>query len=238
MNPTEHKIDRDYILYDADILNIVDSTIFDPEALRSANLMIGETLGRGNTFFYEFSKLNLVLRHYRRGGRIASVLGDRYLYTGIRNTRAWREFRLLAHLHQHGLPVPRPVAARVSLHMPFTRGDLVTRRIESAQTLASLLSARPLADDSWYNVGRTLRRFHDKNVFHADLNAHNILLDEEGGVYLIDFDRGRLMSHSKSDWQQDNLRRLLRSLNKLAGTRPVFHFIDNDWHKLKQGYLA
>lgn len=238
MNPTEHKIDRDYILYDANILNIVDSIIFDPEALRSAALLTGGALGRGNTLFFKFNSLNLVLRHYRRGGLIASALGDRYLFTGVRNTRAWREFKLLAYLHQLGLPVPQPVAARVSLQLPFTRGDIVTRRIQSSQTLASMLSNQPLTTDAWYNVGQTLRRFHDANVFHADLNAHNILLDEDDRIYLLDFDRGRLMHNNSSDWKGKNLKRLLRSLKKLAGGRPVFHFADNDWDKLQQGYLA
>ena len=39
-----------------------------------------------------------VLRHYRRGGAVARVLDDRYLYTGADRTRAFREWRLLREL--------------------------------------------------------------------------------------------------------------------------------------------
>ena len=38
----------------------------------------------------------------------------------------------------------------------------------------------------WIDIGRCIRRFVDAGVHHADLNAHNVLLDSEDRVWLVD----------------------------------------------------
>src|SRR4029453_11025308 len=53
-----------------------------------------------------------VLRHYRRGGLIAKLSQDSYLWTGAARTRSFAEWRLLAELRRRGLRVPAPIAAR------------------------------------------------------------------------------------------------------------------------------
>ena len=45
---------------------------------------------------------------------------------------------------------------------------------------------------TWIAIGRCIRRFHDLGVCHADLNAHNMLLNEDAKVYMIDFDQCQL----------------------------------------------
>ena len=69
-------------------------------------------------------------------------------------------------------------------------------------------SGLPLED--WIAVGRCIRRFHDFGLCHADLNAHNVMFDGAGAVWLIDFDRGRLRRAGL--WRDANLVRLRRSL--------------------------
>jgi 3-deoxy-D-manno-octulosonic acid kinase len=61
-------------------------------------------------------------------------------------------------------------------------------------------------------VGRCLRRFHDAGVQHADLNSDNIMLDGDGGTWVLDFDRGRL--REPGSWRERVLDRLARSLAK------------------------
>ena len=169
-----------------------------------------------------------VLRHYRRGGLPAKILADTYLWTGLDNTRPWREWRLLAELHALGLPVPRPVAARVVRSGIAYRGDLITRRVPAARSLAELL-VPAAASIPWRAVGACIRRFHEAGVWHADLNAHNILVDDTGGVWLIDFDRGERRGGDGA-WKQENLVRLSRSLHKLG------HGDAQGWQALQQGY--
>jgi 3-deoxy-D-manno-octulosonic acid kinase len=156
-----------------------------------------------------------VLRHYHRGGFPARFNRDLYLWTGLERSRPWREWRLLAGLYKEGLPVPQPVAAQVRPFGPFYRGDLITRRIPDSGSLAERLAADGAERIPWSELGRCLRRFHAKGVFHADLNAHNLLLDSSGGIYLIDFDRGERRTQANA-WQEANLERLCRSLRKVS----------------------
>ena len=80
-----------------------------------------------------------------------------------------------------------------------------------------------------------IRRFHDHGVWHADLNANNVLIDNENRLYLIDFDRGRLRQ-AAPQWQQANLDRLKRSLLKLQSKTESFYFAESDWQTLLGGY--
>ena len=62
--------------------------------------------GRGEVVFFDAPFGACVLRHYRRGGLVARVNSDRYLWTGNKRCRAFREFRLLVELIIAFLPVP------------------------------------------------------------------------------------------------------------------------------------
>jgi 3-deoxy-D-manno-octulosonic acid kinase len=173
----------------------------------------------------------MVLRHYRRGGLMARLVEDRYLWSGREQSRPWREFMLLARLVDQGLPVPRPVAARIIHRGPFYQGDLITTRLP-ARALSTL--ARERSNLPWGAIGACIRAFHEAGVFHADLNAHNILLDAENRPFVIDFDRGEI--RAPGAWQARNLARLRRSLDKLKAADPVFAFTPTDWEQLLVGY--
>ena len=236
MNPYTRTHDQVHILYDADTCGQVDEHWFDPEYWRARHALTGRAHGRGTTWFVRDDDRALVLRHYLRGGKLARLLRDRYPWWGLRFTRAWREWHLLAHMTQLGLPVPHPVAARVVRHGVSYTADLITQRIADASSLAQRLSHRPLVPAVWSAIGVCIRRFHDVGIDHADLNAHNILLDHRNEVHLIDFDRGR--QRIPGPWQARNLARLQRSLNKLKAQLPGFAYSEADWRALEQGYRA
>lgn len=199
----------------------------------------GECLdsGRGNALIWTRADgREWVLRHYRRGGWIARLSPDRYVWLGEARSRAWREFTLLQALHAEGLPVPRPVAARVVHEGPFYRQDLVTERVPGAHPLSERLQQAPLPPEGWAALGQTLGRFHRAGVGHADLNAANILVDDQGGFFLIDFDRGR--RPASRAFQARALGRLRASLDKWAGRVPRFHFQAADWAQLTRALPA
>ena len=175
-----------------------------------------------------------VLRHYRRGGWVAKLLNDQFVGWDLDKSRSWVEWRLLADLYAKGFPVPRPVAAGVCKCFGYYRCDLITQRIPNAQTLADLLKQGSLPPAVWVDIGACLRRFHDAGVYHADLNANNILLDDQRRVYLIDFDRGRL--RREGSWRQSNVNRFERSLRKIAGLSVAFHYGAEDWRSFMDGY--
>ena len=224
---------RTHILYDAALLDAPDPSFFDPGRWRGAG-EVGEAVGRGAACIFDFQERIYVLRHYRRGGWVSRFNEDRYCWTGLKRTRPWQEWHLLAEMRAERLPVPRPAAARVLRHGPYYSADLVTCCLLDAQPLAQILMERPVAVHEWRRIGATIARFHYASVCHADLNARNILLDETGEVHLIDFDKARRRHYGT--WREDNLRRLRRSLDKLKSRHAPFHYEARDWDPLLAGY--
>ncbi|MFC5743465.1 3-deoxy-D-manno-octulosonic acid kinase [Dyella tabacisoli] len=202
------------ILFDAAVAPQVDECWFTPAYWRDRGALRTQAGGRGGVAIVDTPAGECVLRHYRRGGRVANVLGDRYLWTGAAYTRCFSELRLLGAIAALGLPGPQPVAARYQRHGLFYTADLMTRRIAEAQTLAECLALQRLNTELAESTGALVARFHRAGIWHADLNAHNVLVTPSE-LYLIDFDRGQQRRPALS-WQQANLQRLRRSLIKLG----------------------
>lgn len=206
---------------------------FDPASWAARGAVVGQALGRGTTWIVQDGAQRLVLRHYRRGGLIARLSADRYIWRGEAATRPFRELRLLALMQAQGLPVPAPVAACYRRQGLGYRGDILTAYLPDTESLAQRLGRRAVTGDTWQAVGRCLRRFHDAGVWHADLNAHNVLLAGETQVHLIDFDRGRLRKPGL--WRDANLVRLRRSIEKVGDAARI-PFDEAGWRSLLQGY--
>jgi 3-deoxy-D-manno-octulosonic acid kinase len=230
------RIGKWHILYDASLIEHPQAELFDiNRALRHADEQsLAE--GRGHAVFFNHQGDDLVLKHYQRGGKIAMILGDKYFGAGCSNSRSFREWRLLRQMCEMELPVPLPVAASCVKHGLFYRADLITRQIKNVMTLADYLKEKECDEITWMAIGACVRRFHDAAVYHADLNARNILLSiESGDVYLIDFDKGG-MRYLGDSWKASNLARLQRSLLKFKSLNKVFHYNQHDWDTLLNGY--
>ena len=132
--------------------------------------------------------------------------------------------------------IPADSAAAAHRAGLFYRGDLITERIPGAVSLSQALDDRPTYEPLLEPIGRCIRRFHDQGIWHADLNAHNILFDEAKTVWLIDFDRGRRRRPGR--WQAGNLLRLRRSLDKLSRQGGGDGFSEEDWERLLDGYRS
>ncbi len=190
--------------------------------------------GRGQVHVVEMGETSVVLRHYRRGGLMARLSRDRFLGRDPWRSRAMREFLLLRLMRSWGLPVPAPVAARcVSAGWTY-RADIMVRTIPGARNLVQCLGSAPLAPAGWKAFGRAIRRLHDHQVFHADLNAHNLLLEDGGQAWIVDFDKCEL--RPGEEWKQANLQRLLRSLRKEKDKQTAPHWDDADWEQLLESY--
>lgn len=223
------------ILFDAEVAAQVDHDWFSTAHWRKQGALQMQPGGRGGVAMIASPAGDCVLRHYRRGGMVAALMGDRYLWTGVERTRAFAEFRLLGEIARRGLPGPAVVAARYVRHGRFYTADLMTRRIADARTLAECLADGQLDPSLAGEVGVLVARFHAAGVWHADLNAHNVLV-ADGALYLIDFDRGQLRTPAVA-WQQANLRRLRRSLLKLgAAGQGELVFEERVWSPLLERY--
>jgi 3-deoxy-D-manno-octulosonic acid kinase len=192
--------------------------------------------GRGNAHFIDADGRQFVLRHYRRGGIAARLSPDRYLWRGEERTRSFREWQLLYQLLRQRLPVPTPIAASYRRDGRTYSATLLIDRIPDAQSVHAHLREAPLPIHLWVAIGRCLRRFHERGVFHADLNARNILVDSAERVWVIDFDRSSI--RTPGWWCDANLARLHRSLRKLLVDLPEERFATADWHCLLDGYFS
>jgi 3-deoxy-D-manno-octulosonic acid kinase len=223
------------ILFDAAVSPQVGHGWFAPDYWRERGALRTQAGGRGGVAIVAAPIGECVLRHYRRGGLVAALMGDRYLWIGADRTRPFKEFRLLAEITRLGLPGPAVVAARYCRRGLTYSADLITHRIADAQTLAECLAAERLDGELAEEVGALVARFHRAGVWHADLNAHNVLVTPEE-LYLIDFDRGRVRTPAVG-WQQANLRRLRRSLYKLgAANGGETAFEETIWQPLLYRY--
>jgi 3-deoxy-D-manno-octulosonic acid kinase len=200
------------ILYDADALEVISPEWLFPQFWTRRQQVIATFGGRARALAVATDVGPAVLRRYHRGGMIARVVRDRYLFTGHERSRALREWRVLARLHARGLPVPAPLMASCERSGFTYRAGLLTRLIEGAVSLAE--AGHGLQAGHWQRLGATLARFSRAGVAHADLNAHNLLVDADGRWYVIDFDRARIDGGPVDPAPM--LGRLERSLDKLG----------------------
>ena len=232
---------NDIVAYNKLLFESFPLALFDPDnpVLKSLCGIKGDDIqqGRGNVYTFEYNNLKLILRHYHRGGIPAKFIDDKYLWLGVKKSRAMQELEMLSAMQQYGLPVPVPAAARIYKYGLNYQADIVTVLIPDAETLSSVLATAPLSEEEWQRIGATIKQFHERNCNHADLNAHNILLDEHGEIYLIDFDKSKINA-SSGKWQANNLQRLKRSLEKLAKKDNNFNYKAVDFSSLMQGYAA
>lgn len=228
-----------FLVYPANLAGKVHEGLFEPEFLRAQSLLSGRAQGRGIAHFFEMEGERYLLRHYYRGGLVAKLVRDRYLWQGLEKTRAYRELEISRGMSNASLPVPRPFAARVIREGLFYRADFISSAIRGANTLTWQLTKGELPEALWGSIGRCLAELHRHGVNHADLNAQNILLDDNDTPHVIDFDRAMLMPAAGA-WSQGNLKRLRRSLNKekckAEQKQQDFSFSAGNWLSLMAAY--
>ena len=191
--------------------------------------------GRQAVHRFTVNNSQFVLRHYFRGGMPAHLTKDRFLFRGWHVTRPYKELKLLLEMSQLGLPVPFPAAARCVVDKFSYSADIIMVEIPDTEALATILGKRELAPEEWRAIGKTILRFHRLGFQHVDLNANNILLDRDGNVHLIDFDRCMRRQYAKS-WALAGLARLQRSLNKLQRANHDLFFQQSDFQNLSDAY--
>ena len=177
-----------------------------------------------------------VVRHYRRGGAVAALLGDRYLRVGP--PRPERELEASRALNQAGIATPTVVAAACYPQGLFYRGDIITRFLPGSRDLADILFPQPVGDGDGSDGGRTdggggpgsvapvaameaagrlIRGAQEAGLRHPDLNLKNILVVEtaEGVMaHVVDLDRARVRAPVGRWWRRRMVRRFWRSARK------------------------
>jgi 3-deoxy-D-manno-octulosonic-acid transferase len=236
--PLQARQGRDTVWVDPACFDTAGTELFDPAWWQGRGGSTGRGAGRGHIHQVHEGQRAFLLRHYYRGGLMARLIRDRFLAQPLERSRAMAEFRLLGQLRGRGLPVPQACAARHRrAGLLFYSADILVALIPNASDVAQLLlQDHGVTWDQWQQLGRAVRRLHDEQVFHSDLNCHNLMLDTAGHPWIVDFDKCGF--RAGDDWKAANLARLLRSLRKERRLDAGLRWSDADWQPFLDGYDA
>ena len=226
------------IVYDNDIFSEVSEDLFRQAGWQQATPVGGVlgSAGRGNTLIVGDGEREFVLRRFVRGGVIGRLIKNAYFWAGEDETRSFREWRLLRKLVDMRINVPVPAAARYRRTAMFYTADLLTVRVPGIQSLAQRLTRESVPDGFWMSLGEQIAKVHEAGVYHADMNAYNVQVDESEQLWLLDFDRGKLSPGGTR--KQETLSRLHRSLQKISGMSTDIQFTTTNWEQFLDGYFS
>jgi len=227
----QQSLSNQTLWHDPVLLKSCAPTRFEPQ---SGTTELATGSGRGQAQRMQLEGVDVVLRHYRRGGLMARLSPDRYWRSRPEDSRAMAEFALLRRMRAWQLPVPVPVGARQERSGWWYTADIMVAMIPGTRNVAQRLSQAPLSDEEWQALGRAIRQMHERQVFHSDLNCHNLLLDESGQAWIVDFDKCEIRAGEQ--WKEKNLARLLRSLRKEHVKRKIFWWKEKNWALLTASY--
>jgi 3-deoxy-D-manno-octulosonic acid kinase len=153
--------------------------------------------GRGPLWHVELGGMSAAVRHYRRGGWMAPLLGDRYF---DRPPRPFAELAVSEALRRHGVRTPRVLAAVVTPAGVGYRADIATEWLSPGLDLEELLrpNVYPAAERARAVevAARAIGRAHAAGLDHPDLRPRNVFLEPRGaGLWeaaLLDLDRARI----------------------------------------------
>ena len=175
-----------------------------------------ETGGRGGIV----RRGNTIARRCRRGGLIRWLTRDGYL-----RNRPRAEFEVHRAAAEAGLPVPELLGVCWEKCGFLYRGALATRAIDAVELLDALRNSGEKPEAHLRATGAAAARMHNAGIWHADLQVRNVLVDDTGAIYLIDWDRSRQRKGLSRYQRAMNCYRFRRSLEK-HGFPPAYfvHF--------------
>jgi|GEM_PF-160831 len=174
--------------------------------------------GRGALGLVEVNGARLLCKRMEHGGLLRRLLGSRYLDP----RKPLSEMRVVGHAIARGVPtaeVPAVVTERAL--PPFYRYWVFSRELPGTVDLLEYLRTRPARRERIPAIAaaaRAVRVMHDAGLFHADLHLKNILVrvleEKRPEVFIIDFDKARLVRPMSVRTRLKNLRRLWKSAEK------------------------
>lgn len=177
--------------------------------------------GRGGVGCMTVAERELVVRPYRRGGALGSLLNDRY----SQPHRAKQELEVLYKLQQEGVPVVAPVAAVAKKGRAFWRLRICTERLRDAKTVPAFLAEFPeRRRQAAEAVGLVIRLAFRAGLKHPDLHLDNVLVRPSGDkvrAVLVDLDRARIEPPLTDRVRDDMLVRMQRHLVRHRRSLPA-----------------
>lgn len=155
---------------------------------------------------------SVAVKQYHRGGWIRHVVKNKYLKWG--GTRGLKEFEILQTVRNLGINAPEPLVWVCRGNLVYSAW-LVMRHITESQTLAHLSRENEdLAGRAMKSTVAQMMTLVQNRILHVDLHPGNVIVDPEGKVYLLDFDKGRIFRGNRQQLQERYFARWKRAVNK------------------------
>jgi hypothetical protein len=188
--------DRDVVALEA-VAGAVAGVLADHASLAdwAANRAEREVAGgRGPVWRVDLGGTPAAVRHYRRGGWMGPLLGDRYFDLP---PRPFAELAASETLRARGVRTPRVLAAVVTPAGAGYRGDIATEWLAPGLDLAELLRPNLYPPDERARAievaARTIGAAHAAGLDHPDLRPRNVFLEPRASgsweAALLDLDR-------------------------------------------------
>lgn len=169
--------------------------------------------GRGTIRFGSIENYGeVVLKGYARGGMLGRFVRKYYFKNKL--YRPEIEFRFLNKVRHLGIPAPKPIAFVVKGSRLY-QGWLVMEQLHNCRNLAALAAEQPETSHIYLNkVAEYLTSLIDNKIIHVDMHPGNVLIDNDGGVHLIDFDKARHFDGKKNELRDKYIIRWRRAVIK------------------------
>lgn len=176
--------------------------------------------GRAPVRYTDISGIGpVVIKQYVRGGILRYLRSTIHLRSCAHlrwgKVRSEEEFEVLELVRSLGIAAPEPIAYAWR-GGPLYRAWLVTRQITGHQTLAEVSrrdpeKARTLAKQLVPLLEQLIRN----GIFHVDLHPGNVIVDAHNQLFLVDFDKARVVSGREHEQLAERyLRRWRRAVIK------------------------
>lgn len=154
----------------------------------------------------------VVIKYYKRGGLMRRVNEDLYLRLG--KLRSRQEFDMLQRVRKLGISSPEPLIWAIKGGL-FYKAFLVTRNIGDHQSLADVCVTQP--DQCAHFIEKTALQagiLLQNRIHHVDFHPGNVLVNAQGTIFIIDFDKAYISRKSRSRLCRAYIKRWSRAVKK------------------------
>lgn len=169
--------------------------------------------GRADVVRTEIKGLgHVVIKYYKRGGLVRRFNENVYLRRGIPRSR--HEFEMIQKARGLGISCPEPLVWAIKGGL-FYKAFLITRNIGDHGSLVDICIKNP--NECVSNLEKAAEQASlliQNRIHHVDFHPGNVLVDNQGKVYVIDFDKAQISNASQNTLCRAYLSRWSRAIKK------------------------
>jgi 3-deoxy-D-manno-octulosonic acid kinase len=192
-NISEHKIGR-YLIGADEAISVTLCTRLLALCTANGPMRRGGVVGPQGITRHQIEGIGrVVVKHYVRGGLLRFFMGRRYLKSAEYRSRV--EYRMLSKVRALGISAPKPIAYIVEGSLWYHTW-LVLTELEGVVALADLaeVSGTDRFEVALSHLVEQVERLIENRVFHVDLHPGNVVVDSNGQIFILDFDKATVFT--------------------------------------------